>query len=191
MACRLVLRRFFANVKNPLVFVDIETPEQDLGRMVFELRRDIVPKTTENFLKLCIGGSGKTTNGLDMWYKGTPVTRILPAYYLQGGDITQGDGTGGESVFGAKFDDENFLLKHDSRGILSMANEGQNTNGSQFFVTFAPCPWLDGLHVVFGKLVMGRDVLNNLETLGTTSGSTIEKVMVVNCGVVETAEEDK
>lgn len=177
--------RFFSSKKNPKVFFDITVEGEPAGRMLFELRADAVPQTAENFRKLCVGGNGKASSGHEIHFKGVKFHRIIPGFMIQGGDFTKGNGTGGQSIYGAKFNDENFQLKHSEPGILSMANSGPNTNGSQFFITTVPCPWLDGKHVVFGKLIEGFEVLKSVEAQGTQSGTPRKKVTIANCGEVE------
>lgn len=158
--------------KNPHVFFDVSIGGKSAGRLVFELRKDVVPKTAENFRQLCTGEAGKGQSGKPLHYKGSTFHRIIPNFMCQGGDFTHGTGVGGESIYGRKFPDENFTLKHQGLGVLSMANAGPNTNGSQFFLTTVDCPWLDGAHVVFGSLTEGEDVLRKLEAQGSSSGAT-------------------
>eukprot|EP00197_Chlamydomonas_leiostraca_P007296 CAMPEP_0202869428 /NCGR_PEP_ID=MMETSP1391-20130828/12447_1 /ASSEMBLY_ACC=CAM_ASM_000867 /TAXON_ID=1034604 /ORGANISM="Chlamydomonas leiostraca, Strain SAG 11-49" /LENGTH=225 /DNA_ID=CAMNT_0049549741 /DNA_START=80 /DNA_END=754 /DNA_ORIENTATION=+ len=169
-------------VENPRVFWDIAINGEDAGRIVMELRADIAPKTAENFRCLCTGERGMGRLGKRLHYKGSFLHRIIPDFMAQGGDFTNGDGTGGESIYGTKFADESFTLKHDSPGILSSANAGPNTNGSQVFVCFQAAPWLDGKHVVFGKVVEGMPVVKRIEVCGTRSGKPTKKVQIVDCG---------
>ncbi|KAJ3305656.1 hypothetical protein HDV03_001301 [Kappamyces sp. JEL0829] len=166
---------------NPSVYFDIGVDKVMIGRVVFELFADIVPKTAENFRQLCTHEKG-------FGYRNCTFHRIIPQFMIQGGDFTNHDGTGGKSIYKGKFADENFILKHDKVGLLSMANAGPNTNASQFFITTEKTPWLDGKHVVFGyvvranarQVISGMDVIKKVEALGSASGQPRKRVTIIN-----------
>jgi cyclophilin family peptidyl-prolyl cis-trans isomerase len=161
---------------NPIVFMDVNVAHERLGRVVFELFGNEVPKTAENFRALC---TGETPFG----YKGSTFHRVIPDFMCQGGDFTRGNGTGGKSIYGSKFDDENFKLKHSEPGLLSMANSGPNTNGSQFFLCLIKTNWLDGKHVVFGKVKeKSFGLLDKIGAVGSGDGKTSKRVVISDCG---------
>jgi cyclophilin family peptidyl-prolyl cis-trans isomerase len=178
--------------KNPQVYFDISIEKRVIGRIIMELFADVVPRTAENFRVFCTGERGISgTTKKNMHYKGTIFHRIISGFMAQGGDTTRGDGTGGESIYGNKFHDENFRLKHDQAGLLSMANSGLNTNGSQFFLTFKATPHLNGRHVVFGKVIEGLDLLKIIERVSTDPGDKpFTSVYISDCGQIHSEEED-
>ncbi len=160
---------------NPRIFLQIRVGSETIGKLVIELFSDVVPRTAENFRCLCTGEKG-------FGYKGSPFHRIIPQFMCQGGDFTRQNGTGGKSIYGSRFEDENFKMKHTGPGVISMANSGPNTNGSQFFVCTAKTEWLDNKHVVFGHVVDGLDVMRKMEKVGSQSGKTSRPVIIADCG---------
>eukprot|EP00887_Chlorella_sp_A99_P006252 scaffold3.g6252.t1 len=189
------------DLDNPRVFFDVTIAGEEAGRIVMTLFADVVPKTAENFrracergasparvcaagggLCLCTGERSAGACGKPLHYKDSIFHRVIPQFMLQGGDFERGDGTGGESIYGRTFEDENFSLRHDAPGLLSMANAGPATNGSQFFITTEATPWLDGKHVVFGRVTEGLSVVKRIEQLGSRSGRTSQRCAIADCG---------
>ena len=168
-------------------YMDLTIDGDPAGRVTFGLYGNQVPKTAENFRALCTGEKGTegSASGKPLGYAGSPMHRIIPGFMLQGGDFTNGDGTGGESIYGGKFADEDVAIAHTKEGLLSMANSGPDSNGSQFFITVAETPWLDGKHVVFGEVLEGMDVVKQVEALGDTNGKPSKEVRISACGVLE------
>lgn len=172
---------------NPVVFFDISIGGAAAGRIEMELYADTVPRTAENFRCLCTGEKGMGQSGKPLHYKGSKFHRVITDFMCQGGDFTRGNGTGGESIYGAKFADESFAGKagkHTGLGCLSMANAGPNTNGSQFFICTAETPWLDGKHVVFGNVIKGKEVVEAVEKVGSSNGATRKEVVIADCGQI-------
>ncbi|CAL1383941.1 unnamed protein product [Linum trigynum] len=169
-------------VNNPRVYFDMAVGNASAGRIVMELFADTTPRTAENFRALCTGEKGVGRCRKPLHFKGSKFHRVIPGFMCQGGDFTAGNGTGGESIYGEKFADENFVKKHTGPGILSMANAGPGTNGSQFFICTDKTEWLDGKHVVFGRVVEGMDVVKAIERVGSQSGRTAKPVVIADCG---------
>jgi peptidylprolyl isomerase len=168
------------------VYFDVSIGGQSAGRIVMGLFGHTVPKTAGNFRALCTGENGVGKSGKPLHYKGSIFHRIITNFMIQGGDFTNFNGTGGESIYGMKFPDENFQIKHTQPGYLSMANSGPNTNGSQFFITTVVTSWLDGKHVVFGKVTEGMDVVKSIESVGSGNGSPAQEVKIVDSGELNT-----
>ncbi|CAH2300611.1 peptidyl-prolyl cis-trans isomerase D [Pelobates cultripes] len=179
-----------SNPGNPRVFFDVEVGGEYAGRVVLELFADVVPKTAENFRALCTGekGIGQTT-GKPLHFKGCPFHRIIKKFMIQGGDFSNQNGTGGESIYGEKFEDENFNYKHDKEGLLSMANAGPNTNGSQFFITTVPTPHLDGKHVVFGQVLKGYGIVKMLENIESKEEKPVKPCVISECGELKDGDD--
>ncbi|KAG6498118.1 hypothetical protein ZIOFF_046027 [Zingiber officinale] len=170
--------------RNPRCYMDVSIGGEMEGRIVVELFADVVPRTAENFRVLCTGERGIGPNtGVPLHFKGSCFHRIIKGFMIQGGDISAGDGTGGESIYGLKFEDENFIIKHERKGMLSMANSGSNTNGSQFFITTTRTSHIDGKHVVFGKVLKGMGVVRSIEhtPVGDADYPTMD-VVITDCG---------
>ena len=174
----IYIQRYPDPEDRPMTYFDITIDSIPIGRIIFELFTDVVPKTCENFRQLCISHQKYES------YFQTPIHKIIPNYVVQGGDITRGDGRGGYSIYGKYFEDENFRAKHKIEGLLSMANKGPNTNNSQFMITLYPLPWLDGKHVVFGRVIKGYDVVRKIEDCGSENGKPKKKVIISNCGEI-------
>lgn len=167
------------------VYFDISIDGEEVGRMTFGLFGNTVPKTVTNFHALCTGEMGTGLKGKPLFYQGSSFHRIIPNFMIQGGDITDGNGIGGESIYGYTFQDENFSVKHSLPGYLSMANAGPNTQGSQFFITTVPTPWLDGRHVVFGKVIDGMILLKKIEAVGSNDGTPSKTVTIIKSGEIK------
>lgn len=171
-----------ASHEKPIVFFDISIAGEAIGRIKMELFADKTPLTAENFRQFCTGEH--RINQVPQGYKNCKFHRVIKNFMIQGGDFLKGDGTGRMSIYGNKFKDENFIMKHDTAGLLSMANSGPNTNGCQFFITCEACEWLDGKHVVFGKVIDGMDVVKAVEALGTASGTTKKNIVIAKSGEI-------
>ena len=153
--------------------MEFATKNKKLGTIIFELYYDVVPRTAKNFIELC-----KTQ------YQGCKLHRIIPGFCIQGGDYERGDGTGGQSIYGPKFEDENFKIRHFKKGLLSMANSGPDTNGSQFFITLNELPHLDEKHVVFGEIINGIEIIDTIAKYGSEEGYTKETIKIIKCGIL-------
>lgn len=171
-------------------YMDIEVDGKGVGRIILGLFGEVAPRTAENFKQLCACKTGRgKLSGVDLCYKGTIFHRIIPNFMIQGGDFTHHNGIGGESIYGGKFEDETFELKHNKRYGLSMANAGKpHTNGSQFFINTIKTSWLDGENVLFGMVVRGTGVVDKLERLGTNSGVPRSKVQIIDSGILSSNE---
>jgi len=167
-------------------FLDISIGGEMIGRVVVGLYGKLVPKTAENFRALCTGEKGTSQSGYALHYKGSPFHRVVTNFMCQSGDFTTRDGTGGESIYGERFEDESFVVKHTKPGLLSMSNDGMHSNGSQFFITVKPTPHLDQKHVVFGEVLEGfGDVVQRIEKVGSKTGQPQKEVLIEDCGELE------
>ena len=179
-----------STLKNPRVYFDISIGGQPKGTIVFELFKNVVPRTAENFRQLCTGEAGRGQSGKMLHYQNSIFHRVIPNFMAQGGDFTKFNGTGGESIYGKKFADEKFPLRHSEKYLLSMANAGPNSNGSQFFITFEPCSWLDGKHVVFGRVERGQNIVEMMRRTPTDpSDKPRVAIKVTKCGQMKLKKE--
>mmetsp|Transcript_49321 Transcript_49321/g.97551 ORF Transcript_49321/g.97551 Transcript_49321/m.97551 type:complete len:278 (+) Transcript_49321:37-870(+) len=170
------------------VYFDVSLDGSESERVVIGMYGNECPNTVKNFKTLALGDTTSSVTGRRLSYEGSKFHRIIPTFMIQGGDFTTGDGTGGESIFGKTFEDESFQYKHTGLGVLSMANRGRNTNGSQFFLCTGPAAWLDGKHVVFGQVLHGGSTLRRMEERGSRSGAVRGEVKIVKCGVLPPLE---
>ena len=182
LTCLLSLSTISTQRITNTVYFDISINGTPEGKIIIGLFGGVVPKTAENFRALCTGEKGTSPSGAKLNFAGSHFHRIIPGFMLQGGDITAGNGTGGESIYGEKFEDENFTIHHTEPGMLSMANSGPNTNGSQFFITTVVTSWLDGKHVVFGKVLKGMELVKKIEAQGTSGGEPKLDVEITKSG---------
>ncbi|MEE6516752.1 hypothetical protein FKM82_026453 [Ascaphus truei] len=169
--------------KHGFAYLDITIQEKPTGRLLFELFSDMCPKTCENFQTLCTGAAGNSQSGLKLHYKDSIFHRIVKNGWIQGGDILSGKGNGGESIFGETFEDENYAISHDKRGVLGMANKGRHSNGSQFYITLQATPYMDRTYVAFGQLIEGNDVLQKIEDISTYNERPKMDCRVTDCGI--------
>ncbi|XP_018431144.1 PREDICTED: peptidyl-prolyl cis-trans isomerase-like 6 isoform X2 [Nanorana parkeri] len=175
--------KYIQETKHTFVYLDIAIQEQPIGRLLFELFSDVCPKTCKNFQHLCSGESGDSPSGIKLHYKGALFHRIVKNGWIQGGDIVAGKGNGGESIFGGTFEDENYAVPHNKRGVLGMANKGRHTNGSQFYITLQATPYMDRKHVAFGQLVEGSDVLWKMEEIPAYNERPKLNCTILDCGI--------
>lgn len=172
------------NRKHEYIYMDIEVAHQPIGRLVIELFTDIVPKTCENFKALITGEHGKSpSSDYKLHYKNSLFHRIVRNGWIQGGDIYHGKGNGGESIYGPVFEDENFAVAHTRRGIIGMANKGSHTNGSQFYITLQPTPWMNAKYVAFGQVIEGTETLAKMEKVDTMNERPNQEITLTDCGM--------
>ncbi|KAM9315376.1 putative inactive peptidyl-prolyl cis-trans isomerase-like 6 [Gastrophryne carolinensis] len=175
--------KYIRGTNHSFVYLDIAIQDKPIGRLLFELFSDLCPKTCKNFQHLCTGESGDSLNGIKLHYKGSLFHRIVKNGWIQGGDIVSGKGNGGESIFGGTFEDENYAVSHNKRGIIGMANRGRHTNGSQFYITLQATPYMDRKQVAFGQLAEGSDVLQKMEEIETYNERPKLNCTIVDCGI--------
>ncbi|XP_015455525.1 peptidyl-prolyl cis-trans isomerase-like 6 isoform X6 [Pteropus alecto] len=174
--------KFLQDTKHDFVFLDISIGFYPIGKLIFELYCDVCPKTCKNFQVLCTGKAGFSQSGVRLHYAGSIFHRLVQNGWLQGGDIVAGKGDGGESIYGPTFEDENFSIPHNKRGVLGMVNKGRHSNGSQFYITLQPTPYLDKKYVAFGQLVEGTEVLQRLELVPTENERPIQQCLIIGSG---------
>ena len=182
--------RIFSEKITHKVYFDIEIDSVPSGRLVFGLFGDQSPITVENFRGLCTGEYGLNADGIPLHYKDSPIHRVFPGFAIQGGDVITKTGAGGESIYGRRFRDEPFVLKHQGRGALAMANIGRNANNSQFLILLGKAPWLDGNDVVFGELVQGEQVIDAIERFGSKEGKVSALIKIAESGEIREISED-
>lgn len=174
---------YITNTQNDFVYMDFSYTDKNIGRIVFELFKKTLPKTSENFRLLCTGEKGRSEEtATKLHYKNSIIHRIVEEGWIQGGDIISGKGNGSESAYGGLFEDESFNVRHDKRGILGMSNDGRNTNGSQFYISLQSIPFMDKKYVAFGKVVEGSETLQKLENIYTQNQRPTKEVKIVDCG---------
>jgi len=190
-ACAIeAYKEHLVSSKHDFVYMEIQANGKSLGRLVIELHSDKLPKTCENFKQLCIGGLQETKAHqppLDLTYQGSMFHRIVKNGWIQGGDIVQGKGDGGWSIYGELFEDENYSMLHTQRGVVGMANKGRHSNSSQFYITLQPSPWMDCQYVAFGQVIEGLDILDALEEQETYNERPLQECRIKTCGQVEPA----
>ncbi|NWS60446.1 PPIL6 protein, partial [Chunga burmeisteri] len=179
------LKNSQASSTHVFVYLEIAIEEQPVGRLLFELFSDACPRTCENFRALCAGGARSPRDGRELTYKNSLFHRLVKSGWIQGGDIITGKGDGGESIYGPTFEDESFSIHHKGRGVLGMANKGRHSNGSQFYITLQPAPYLDNKYVAFGQLIEGTEVLQRLEVVPTYNERPTVACKIINCGTFE------